>query len=101
MEGICWKRELFYTRFKDERDLDTMMDTVMELGEPEEVFTLVSRMKEKGNEFFKRGKFDLTTAHYDVAAKYLSCTWMVSTVDSDMCKDLAVLLHLNLANLCY
>lgn len=45
--------------FNGERDLDIIMDTVMELGEPDKVFALVRRLKEERNSFFKRGEYDL------------------------------------------
>lgn len=73
-----------------------MLQMVMKLGEPEQVFSLVSSLKETGNGFFKRGKFGLAIDQYDLEAKYLLCTWMTSYVDSDVCKDLAVSLHPNL-----
>lgn len=73
-----------------------MMDTIIEPGEPEEVFALVGKLKETGNGVFKRGEFGLVIALYDMEAKYLLHTWIASTVDSDMCKDFAVSLHLNL-----
>lgn len=33
----------------------------------------------------------------ELAAKYLLCTWMASRVDFNLCKDLLISLHLNLA----
>lgn len=97
MDGNNCKSELFNTHFKGERDVYIMIDTVMELGDPDKVFDLVSRTKEEGNELFKRREFGLPIEQYDITAKYLLCTWMMSEVDSDLCKDLIVSLHLKLA----
>lgn len=96
MEDKCWRMELFFTHFKGKRDLDIMLDTVMERGGPDEVFALVSEWKERGNDFFKKGQFGRAIEQYDMTTKYLLCTWMVSTVNSDHCTNLTVLLHLNM-----
>lgn len=96
MESSCWKEDLLLTHFKEENEFVTMVNTTTALGEPYEVLAIVSTLKEIGNSYFKYGKFGLANDHYDRAAKHLSCLLMMSDVDPDVCKDLAVSLHLNL-----
>lgn len=54
MEGNYWKLDLFRTHFHAESGFDNMMDSVMELREPDEVLAIVSRLKETGNGFFRQ-----------------------------------------------
>lgn len=89
--------ELFRTHFKDESEFDNMMDSVIKLGESDEVLGLVSRLKDTENYFLKQREFGLAVLHYDLAAKYLLCMWMASRVDFDICKALAISLYLDLA----
>lgn len=75
-----------------------MTDTVTGLGEPIEVISLVSVGKDEGNSSFNHGKFGLAYQQYEDAARCLSCTLMMSSVDSVQCTDLAVSLLLNIAD---
>lgn len=56
----------------------------------------MSVWKAEGNFSFNHGKFGIVYEQYEDAARCLSCTLMVSSVDSVKCKDLAVSLYLNL-----
>lgn len=96
MEGICWNKELLDINFQDEDEFVKVMDNVTKLEEPAAVLSLVSTWKEGGDLFFNKGQFGLANAKYDMAAKYLTYTLLVSTIEFDPCKELAVALLLNL-----
>lgn len=97
MEGICWKEELFHAHFNNKNEFVATVDNVTRLSEHFEVIGLVSVWKEECNYYFKHGKFGFAFDQYEKVAKYMFCTYMMSTVDSIECKDLAIALNLNLA----